>query len=111
MQHDTDGNPEDMDQAPNQPRPPGTVAGTRDVTGEPGIESATGRDRSQGEFPREYGTNRLPDDRPGTAEKLAEKLDTAGFDDETGGETTTMGTTGGVEMGDASSGLRDLENG
>jgi hypothetical protein len=51
---------------PEFPRPSGTVAGTTDVTGEPGVESALGRDRAQGELPATLGTNTGPGswDRP-----------------------------------------------
>ena len=97
---------EDMDRPSDLPRPPGNVAGTSDVTGEPGVESALGRDQSQAELPRELGTNRLGDAPPGGPDAI----DVAGLPSATDrerDETTSVGTTGAAEMGDASGGLRD----
>lgn len=52
-------------QEPNanqMPRPSGSIEGTPDVVGQPGVESALGRDRSQGELPRAAGFNRQTGD-------------------------------------------------
>ena len=84
--------------APNQrhstPRPAGSVEGTPDVTGQPGVESALGRDRTQGELPRDLGTNRQEGDsraeidrvapRPGAVEgsRIGEAGDPTGAEEE-----------------------------
>ena len=61
--------------APGQPqpmpRPGGSVEGTPDATGQPGVESALGRDRTQGELPRDLGTNRREGDSRAELDRVA----------------------------------------
>jgi hypothetical protein len=73
-------NLEDLDPADHLPLASGNVAGTPDVTGQPGVETALGRDASQGELSPEMGYNRQTD--PDTE------------------AVTSMGSTGAGELGD-----------
>ena len=59
------------DQSPRIPEPAGSVEGTPDVTGQPGVESALGRDRAQGELPRDLGANRPTGDSRAEIDQLA----------------------------------------
>ena len=67
MQNDSSQGAENQGQGTSTPRPPATVEGTPDVTGQPGVESALGRDRTQGELPPELAANRGPGDVSGLA--------------------------------------------